>query len=51
VELTSTERLDAPVGNDKVMFYDKDNIDFLVRIANDVFEKSNAKLMKLKDRL
>lgn len=51
VELNSTERLDSPVGKDKTMFYDKDNIDFLVDIANDVFEKSNAKLLKLKDRL
>jgi len=51
VELSSTERLDSPIGYDKTLFYNKENIDFLVGIANDVFEKSNKKLMKLKDRL
>jgi len=51
VELSSTERLDSPIGSDKTLFYNKENIDFLVDVANDVFEKSNKKLMKLKDRL
>ena len=51
VEISSTERLDSPIGKDGVLFYSEENIDFLVDIANDVFEKSNAKLMKLKDRL
>lgn len=51
VELTSTERLDTPVGKDKVLFCNKDYVDFLVDIANDIFQKSNSKLMKFKTSL
>jgi len=51
VELISTERLDSPVGKDKVLFYNKEHVDFLVDVANDVFQKSNSKLMKFKANL
>jgi len=51
VEVASTERLDSPVGKDKVLFYNKDHVDFLVDIANDIFQKSNSKLIRLRDKL
>jgi len=51
VEIASTERLDSPVGKDKVLFYNKNHVDFLVDIANDIFQKSNSKLIRLRDKL
>lgn len=51
VEICSTERLDAPVGKDGNLFCNKDYLSLLVDIANNVFERSSAKLYKFEDRL
>lgn len=44
VEIGSTERLDAPIGEDGKMFCDREHLDLLVRISNEVMEKSTLKL-------
>ena len=51
VELCSTERLDAPVGKDGVLFCDKDYLNLIVNIANDVFERSTKKTLKFHQNL
>ena len=44
VEICSTERLDMPIGNDGILFCEKNHIDLLVNISNEIFKKSNLKL-------
>jgi tRNA wybutosine-synthesizing protein 3 len=51
VEITSTERIDAPVGINGKLYCDKEYVFLLVDIANKVFEKSLLKLEKLKNAL
>jgi len=51
IEITSTERLDAPVGLNKKIFCDDDYLSFIVDIANTVFERSTKKLEKFKGKL
>lgn len=51
LEVASTERLDAPSGRDGVLFCDKDYLDLLVEIANNVFEKSSFKINKFEEKL
>jgi len=51
VEINSTERLDAPVGNDGVLFCNKDYLNLLVKIANEVIVKSDIKLNRFKREL
>ena len=51
VEICSTERLDAPVGQDAELFCSKKHLDLLVNISNQIIEKSTAKLDKLKEEL
>ncbi len=51
LEIASTERLDSPLGKDANIFCNKEHIDFLISIANEVFEKSNSKLIKLENSL
>ncbi len=48
IEITSTERLDAPIGVDGVLYYEKEYIPFLVNIANNVIKKSTKKLNQFK---
>jgi tRNA wybutosine-synthesizing protein 3 len=51
VEVTSTERLDAPVGKDGILFCNDEHLDMLVGIANDAIEKSSVKLEKFEKKL
>jgi tRNA wybutosine-synthesizing protein 3 len=47
VELLSTERLNVPIGYDGKIIIDDKYLDFLIRIANDVIEESQKKVLKL----
>ncbi|MEM0493012.1 MAG: hypothetical protein QXS02_03535 [Candidatus Thermoplasmatota archaeon] len=51
VELSSTERLDAPLGKDGVLFCDQKYIELLVDISNMIIERSNKKIRSLEKRL
>lgn len=51
VEICSTERLDAPIGKDGVLFCNKDYLNLLIKIANEVILKSNLKLNRFKKNL
>lgn len=51
VEVCSTERLDAPIGRDGILFCDEEYLHLLVEIANDVFQKSKDKLLRFEKRL
>ena len=48
IEISSTERIDAPIGQDGDMFCDMKQLELLVKISNDVFLRSQKKLMKFK---
>jgi len=48
VEICSTERLDAPIGKDGILFCNKDYLNLLVKIANEVIIKSDLKLSRFK---
>ena len=51
VEVTSTERLDSPVGKDGELFCDDEYLSLLVDIGNDVIDKSSVKLKKFEKKL
>jgi tRNA wybutosine-synthesizing protein 3 len=51
VEVCSTERLDAPVGNNGNLFCNKDHIELLVNISNEIMKKSTTKIQKLEVKL
>jgi len=51
VEICSTERLDAPVGKDGVLFCDDEYLELLVSIANEVLQKSRKKLSRFEGKL
>jgi len=51
VEICSTERLDAPVGKDGVLFCNDEYLKLLVSIANEVLEKSREKLSRFEEKL
>jgi tRNA wybutosine-synthesizing protein 3 len=51
VEICSTERLDMPIGNDGILFCNRNHMELLVNISNEVFNKSNLKLEKLRREL
>ena len=51
VEITSTERLDSPVGKDGELFCDDEYLSLLVDIGNDVIDKSSVKLKKFEKKL
>jgi len=51
VEICSTERLDAPVGKDGVLFCDDEYLELLVSIVNEVLEKSRKKLSRFEEKL
>ncbi len=46
VEIGSTERLDAPIGEDGILFCKDEHLELLVRISNEVMEKSMLKLVR-----
>jgi len=51
LEICSTERLDAPIGKDAILFCNDEHLNLLIDISNDVVEKSNLKLAKLQKEL
>ena len=51
VEICSTERLDMPIGQDGILFCNDKYLFYLVEMANNVVNRSDKKLDKLKDSL
>jgi tRNA wybutosine-synthesizing protein 3 len=51
VEVCSTERLDVPVGKDGDIFCNKNHLDLLVEISNEIIKKSTNKLHKFEETL
>ena len=51
VEVCSTERLDAPVGKDGVLFCGREYLELLTDISNEILKKSTHKLQKLEKSL
>ena len=51
VEVCSTERLDAPVGKDGLLFCNDEYLDLLVNISNEIIQKSDAKLNRFEKNL
>lgn len=51
IEICSTERLDAPIGRDGVLFCNEKQILLLVEISNEVIERSQEKMSKLTKKL
>ena len=51
VEITSTERLDSPVGKDKILFCNDEYLDMLIDISNNVIVRSTEKLQRLEKEL
>ena len=51
VEVCSTERLDAPVGKDGSLFCNKEYLQLLVELANEIMKKSTLKLHRFEQRL
>ncbi len=51
VEVCSTERLDAPIGRDGLLFCNDEHLQMLVDIANEVIEKSTVKLHRFEQKL
>jgi len=51
IEVCSTERLDAPIGKDAVVFCNKNHLELLVNISNEIIKKSFLKLQKFEENL
>ena len=51
IEVLSTERLDAPVGKDGVLFCNRDHLELLVNISNEIMKKSTIKLQKFQEKI
>jgi len=51
VEIGSTERLDAPIGEDGTLFCKDEHLELLVRISNEVMEKSTLKLDRFQQEI
>ena len=51
VEVCSTERLDAPIGKDGELLLNKEHLELLVEISNEIIKKSGLKLKKLEEKL
>jgi len=51
IEILSTERLDAPIGENGKVFCNNEHLDLLVKISNEIIEKSTFKLNKLEEKL
>jgi len=51
IEILSTERLDAPIGKNGKVFCNNEHLDLLVKISNEIIEKSTLKLKKLEKKL
>jgi len=51
VEVCSTERLDAPIGKDAVLFCNEEHLAFLIEISNEIMDKSTIKLDRFEQNL
>lgn len=51
IEVCSTERLDSPIGKDSVLFCNKDHLELLINISNEIIKKSSLKLQKFEEKL
>jgi len=51
VEIGSTERLDAPIGEDGTLLCGREHLELLVRISNEVIEKSRLKLSRFEQEI
>ena len=51
VEICSTERLDAPIGKDGIVFCNEDHLRLLLDISNEIIKKSTQKLKRLEKSL
>jgi len=51
VEITSTERIDAPIGFDGHLYFNDDYIDLLIFISNNMIERFSEKLNRLRKEL
>jgi tRNA wybutosine-synthesizing protein 3 len=51
IELSSTERLDAPIGRNGCLYCEGDYLHLLTEIANEVIERSQQKLIRLEGNL
>ncbi len=51
IEVCSTERLDTPIGKDGILYCDKEHLELLIKIANDVLKRSQLKLTRFEKRL
>jgi tRNA wybutosine-synthesizing protein 3 len=51
IEVCSTERLDAPIGRDGILFCEKTHLSLLVEISNEIMERSQKKLCILAEKL
>jgi tRNA wybutosine-synthesizing protein 3 len=51
IEILSTERLDSPIGNNGKVFCNNEHLDLLIKISNEIIEKSTLKLKKLEKKL
>jgi tRNA wybutosine-synthesizing protein 3 len=50
-EICSTERLDAPIGNNQFLYCNEEYLQLLVNIANEIIEKSTKKLLRFELKL
>ncbi len=51
LEVCSTERLDAPIGEDGKLFCNENHLRLLVNISNEIIKKSTQKLKKFENKL
>ena len=51
VEICSTERLDCPIGQDGMLFSDEEYLKLLVKIANEIFDRSQQKINRFEENL
>lgn len=51
VEICSTERLDFPVGKHGKLLCNDDHLEFLVKISNNIINRSDEKLKRLEEKL
>lgn len=51
IELCSTERLDAPIGENNTLFCTQDHLVLLIKIANEIITKSQEKMKKFQREL
>lgn len=51
IEITSTERIDCPIGKNGRIFGQDEYISFLVDVANEVMDRSSKKLKKLVEQM